>query len=190
MAWKDSSESLLQQLTALPRPGRITRRQATYWDVSVSGQEPEGYRIHFRCKREAHFTTQAFHFWSLKTNHPLLLAYTEPKDTLTFHGAVPGPAPVLQALGDLVAHRSEGWRLLNHYLNPLIDPTELLKSGGGVLLRGPRSMVRAAKELLTTFGIDATILEHQPLCPAAKVLLLSPNFVIAETFRAEALAQP
>jgi hypothetical protein len=188
--WNDSSEIAIRQLADLRLPGQITRRQTSFWDIAMlRAGHRSSYRIHFRGKREARFADPDFASCSLERSHPLLVDYLAPRDTLSFHGTAQDPARLVRSLEELALRQSDGWRSLTTYLNPQINVLELIKSGSGVLLQGPRPLIRNAKDVLKNEGIEATILEHQPLCPAAQVLLLSRNFVIAEAFRAESLPE-
>jgi hypothetical protein len=186
--WDDSTEAMIRELIGLHLPGRITRRQTTYWEIAIPRTEYQSfYRVHCRGKLESRFVDPDFGSCSLQTKHPLLDYYLEARDTLSFHGTAQDPDRLLRSLEELSVRQSDGWRPLSTYFNPQINSLDLLKSGSGVLLEGPRSLLSKAKDLLASYGIEASILERKPVAPSAQVLLLPPNFMIAEAFRAEML---
>lgn len=158
--------------------GELTRIQTTFIEIVV---EQTTYRIDFRGKREFSAKAGAFSSLEILELHPLLLDYTEPMASLYFAAAPSNPETLLADLRAAVETIFNGWRDLKRYLNPLPSET-LLGSQGGMLLRGPLSLVRQARLVVEAHRMRPSVMEGKALAVNSQLLLLDSHFVIAEQF--------
>jgi hypothetical protein len=172
---------------ALAGGGLIGLRQTTFWDVH--GQDGSAtWRVSFRNKLELCFVEACFTGASLVTEHPLLHEHEEPEDSLFISSPAADPDRALLDLDCLCQEQFRGWRPAIRYLNPGYPARRILTEGSGMLLRGPRSFVEGAADVLARAGIRVAKPDrgkHRGRTPCA--LLLGRNFVIAESFEFESI---
>lgn len=95
-------------------------------------------------------------------DHVLLLDHVDRRAELYFTGEVPAPANVMGAL--VLAHDDVvgPWRPLHRYLNSLLPLQDLLAQPGGVLARGPATVLASYDEWLGTCGLRTSMLDGGP----------------------------
>jgi hypothetical protein len=170
---------------ALAGGGVIRLRQTTFWDIH--GQDGSAkWRASFRNKLEFCFVEAHFTSASLVTEHPLLHEHEEPEDSLFISSPAADPDAALLDLDCLCQERFRGWRPAARYLNPGYPARRILAEGSGMLLRGPRSFVEGATDVLARAGVR--VAKPDPAKDRARTacaLLLGRNFVVAESFEFE-----
>lgn len=143
-------------------PGRIVRRQTTYWDFAP--RSGPGWRVHFTgaCERlfaDAEYSTLAVH-----DQHPLLVEYESPWGSLYVARVPPqlderALADVLREVDEGVRAGSRGWRSLSAYLNDYAKPRGgVLALGFGLLLRAPLEIVEVARLACSARGIESSVI--------------------------------
>lgn len=159
--------------------GAIGLRQTTYWDV-MTADESSATRVHFVDKLEFHFVAPAFEGVELTNTHPILADYVQPHDRI-FVSRPPADAGLAaDAIATCVDSWSGGWRSFDRYANTPAMVTEILQSGHGSLLTGPRELVRGVSDVLRAQGAQFTVLpkgRERDWTPI--VLRLGENFVVA-----------
>jgi hypothetical protein len=164
----------------------IRNRQTTYWDLVV---RPGGSRcrVHFVNKVEFEFAGSIANRIAVRSSHPLLIEYEEPEDSLYISSPTPEPAHVLNPLHELCTRHFGGWRSLARYLNQLVAAPDLLSTGYGLLLPGPRGFISAAAELLLERGVKTQIQSHHGHVTQGtfQVLELGRSYVVAARFEFE-----
>lgn len=163
--------------------GRITHRQSTFWDVVLSDSVP--YRIHFQGKQEFLFLAENFQGLAVHTDHPLLMDYLEEWRDLYITSAISNVESLILKLSQAVLEITNDWRSLSRYLNSEFDTTALVQAGNGLLLAAPRTIVDGVLPILVAHGVTTSILKGKVLRGSPRVLILGPNFVVAQSFKAE-----
>lgn len=134
----------------LDGPGRISRRQTTYWDLQPAGAG--GLRVHFTGKEETRFESAQYDRAELVDSHPLLIAYQEPWASLYIADASRCGARLGEDIEALVVKASGGWRHAAEYFGA---PTDLVvRLGFGLLLSAPESIVRMAAAVVRDHGFN------------------------------------
>lgn len=175
--WEPSAAQL-EVPPELRGPGRIIRRQTTYW--TLAGAEGQTWRMHFRGKVGLDFTKPEFNSITFTQQHPLLLHYQDEWTQLYFSNAPKEPQQLLERLKLAVVEHTNGWRRFEEYANQGAKLTD----GFGLLHEGPRSLLEHLAELLRENGIVPSIL------PSARgrerdlsVVILGSAYMIAKEFR-------
>ena len=159
--------------------GEIRLRQTTYWDV-VMGDERTSTRVHFIDKLECRFVSAAFEGVELTNAHPVLADYVQPRAQIFVSTPPSDPGRAAEAITACVDSWSRGWRAFDRYGNTPSMVTRILQAGHGSLMIGPRELVRAVTEVLSTSGARFTVLPAGPRRDWTPILLrLGDNFVIA-----------
>lgn len=159
-------------------PGRITKRQTTYW--TLADAKGDAWRMHFRGKVELNFTAPVFNDITLTRQHPLLQHHQEEWGALYFKDPPKDPQQLLERLKLVVIEHTNGWRRFEEYANQGAKLTD----GFGLLLEGPRSLLEHLAELLRENVVVPSIL------PSARgresdlqVVIFGSAYVVAEEFR-------
>lgn len=163
--------------------GRIVRRQTTFWDVVVS--DSNLCRIHFNGKQESSFHAEEFQGLAVYDDHPLLMDYLEEWRSIYISSATTDADVLVARLSEIVSDLTKGWRSINQYSNTSFDAAEILRTGSGLLLAGPLTLVNGILPTLSECGIVATTLEGKPISGSPQVLIMGSNFVIANSFKVE-----
>ncbi len=163
-------------------PGRIVRRQTTYWTLEPDGSAP--VRVHFTGKQETSFHGEAYAQAELAERHPLLLDYDEAWMKLFVSCARQCPPTFASTLAKQVTLATGGWRDGVHYLG-VRRCAETLADGFGCLMNAPGSLAQQAAESVRAHGANASLLPERPARPGHRVLLLGRSFVVARAFRFE-----
>lgn len=133
---------------------------------------------------------QMSHGWasdlSILDTHPLLWPHGDQESELYILGPAETPVAIY---GDIVmTHNANcnGWFHPNRFLNKSISPIELLSSSGGLLARGPHTLLSAYASVLTTYSVKHQLLSHAVSAPDAvtsvHLLIIGDNYVIAREF--------
>jgi hypothetical protein len=160
--------------------GTVEHRQTSYWDLETSSGTP--FRVYFSGKYEHHFVGPEYQTLQLFESHPVLLDYQESWSALYVSDAQRAGQPMFDELSAHVDTATNGWRQLRHYLAGS-GPTLDVLSGGGLLLRAPRSIAEGARQIMQKHGAKASLLEDRPARLDACALLLGQSFIIARAFR-------
>lgn len=173
----------------LAGPGRIERRQTTYWDLHPVGMSST-FRIHFTAKQEARFESPVYEQVAMVDTHPLLVPYEQRWVSLFVVEAQRCGPRLLEDLATTIADATSGWRRSEEYLR-LGGSTELvLQKGFGLLLEAPEHLAQIAADVVRAHGATPSLVTGRPERPGFRVLLMAPNFVIARSFRLQRLACP
>ncbi len=168
-------------------PIEVGTRQTTYRDVSTQNAAAR-YRIHFINKVEFEFVTSPADKITIANDHPLLIEYLEPEDALYISSKPDDPESSIDELSRVADSYFLGWRPLSRYLNEHVSAAEILTSGYGLLLRGPRGFVEAAESVLAAHGVQRQLHKGSGFRGRFRVLELGRNFVVAERFEFERIA--
>lgn len=176
--WRSLKEEDVPE--ALKRPGRIRQRQTTYWQLEPLNTAC--LRVHFRDKVEYSCAGDEYEQALLVDEHPLLLDYQEPIQTLMISGRPSNPTELASKLDEEIRTQTEGWRSLSGYAN--MDSADLLRGGHGLLLTAPEPVCAALMPLLNDAGAkpynapgrSGARDKHQ------RLLLLGQSYVIARAF--------
>jgi len=163
------------------RGGRVVRRQSTFWDL-IGRNATDQWRARFIGKSEFHFVDSVFESVTLVAEHPVLMDYHEPMDTLFISSSANDPDAVLHELEVGAEKHFAGWRAMVRYLNPDFPARDLLFTGSGMLLRAPRTYVESCSEILDERGVRSESIRGSAPRKATKALLLDSNFIVAEDF--------
>jgi hypothetical protein len=186
---------------ALRGPGRVLRRQTTYWELeSRAGAR---YRVHFSELRERRFRSDQYDAVSLFAVHPLLAHHDQPWASLYVSRAeaLAGHITKLEGLADAY---TDSWRSLREYTSgghgTRRDFTEqdvttgaehlrrVIRFGYGLLAEGPAALMNVLAAQVEALGVVATVQAGgRPPARSAQLLLLSSSFLIADAFRFEPL---
>jgi hypothetical protein len=165
--------------TALSGPGRITKRQTTYW--TLESERGGQWRVHFAHKAETHFDSIAYGSIELTRSHPLLTHYSEPWVNLYFRGKPKNADALGAAISIAVSRVSNGWRSSQTYRNSMAP----LAGGYGLLMRAPRNVIAAARAELEQASVSYSLVGEVSTARGYAVLLLGQSFIVAESFRFE-----
>jgi len=164
------------------RKGRIVRRQTTFWEVD-SGNKT--WRIKFKGTQEVRFAAPSFAGATISTDHPILGSFVEGQQRLFVSSEAGAVSETVGLLEEAISVQTGGWRSLAEFANPDVLPADILRSGRGMLLEGPCSVVDAAKVILRNAGVRHESLESGRPRLDARALILGKNFVVAEHFEFE-----
>jgi hypothetical protein len=171
----------------LAGPGLVERRQTTSWTLrSAAGRR---FRVHFSGKRETRFLSANYSSVELLDAHPVLQNYQERWTSLFVSNAKAAPPTSADRLDACVAAVTQGWRSLRDYQRAPADA--VLWGDHGLLMRGPRSVVRVIAETLSELGVTPSIVgewNERGGSGSPRVLLLGRNFVVADAVRFEGVA--
>ncbi len=155
----------------------------TYWRISAHNARD--------------FTINACEFDSIRRvdRHPLLWAHYQ--DELELFVQQPA-ADADKLLGQLAARHlalTHGWLPFGACFNAAVPLPKLLSSSLVMFAQGPKPLITAYQEILTTAGARCSVISHGSMLSAdgpdgPQLLLLGRSFVIAETFDAEPLSIP
>jgi hypothetical protein len=169
--------------------GQIIRRQTTFWDLS--GRYQSGHvRVHFDHKVEFRFVRSEFESIAVFAEHPVLLDHNEPEEAIYISAPAIEPERVLLDLHAEALAFFQGWRQIEHYLNPDFPPAKVLADGSGMLMRVPVPFAGVCKRVLAQAGarVDRPMPGKSTTSAARAVaLVLGQNFVVAASFRFELL---
>ncbi|MCH9693767.1 MAG: hypothetical protein K0U72_04580 [Gammaproteobacteria bacterium] len=122
-----------------------------------------------------------------KDDHPALLQYTEPFESLYFSAAARRPEELLGRL--LTAHHSatDDWIDFGEYLNSSLTIADLIRSDDGLLAEAPSFLVEAYAAVLEAEGMKPRRIasEAGTYVPDAEMIHFGNSFVIASGFSAE-----
>jgi len=166
--------------TDLRGPGSIGQRQTTYWELESS--RGSRYRVNFRDKAEFAFAGDAYQQALLLDQHPLLLDYKEPIQTIMISGRPSNPTDLVSKLDEETRTQTDGWRSLSSYEN--MDSAELLQGGHGLLLTAPEPVCAALMPLLNDAGAKPYNSPGRSVerDDNQRLLLLGGSYVIARAF--------
>lgn len=131
-------------------------------------------------------------------DHILARHCTEPRQDLYFRGVAPSP---LETIGRLyIAHRDavEGWIPFESYFGSGRHIEHLLKSGHGLLTRGPVFLIQKYSSVLLNDGLKPNTLpptpakwwngqQHVEYTHPLAVIILGKSYFIADRFEEEQL---
>lgn len=165
----------------LRRGGVVVRRLTTYWDV----RDLEGrlWRCHFKDKAEVLYQEDTFAEMAVLDEHPTLPDHRAPKERLFLSSRPRNASGLLARLGTVVDEVTGGWRDLHDYLNPMNE----FRLAFGLLLEGPRIVVRAAAKVVEAEGVEYSILGITTQEGDVRALVFGRNCVIASAFWFERL---
>lgn len=171
-------------------PGRIERRQTTFWTVTTTGSH-EHSALHFVNKHEFSFVQREYSSIDLLSEHPLPMDHRQPRGKLSFRGHTAASRFLESGLDARIREITANWRTLEHYRNPSIEFAELLESGSGVLLVGPLSLLDDLRATVAEHGLESRLhASHDARAPSAKLLLLDHSYVVADEFLIETKYRP
>ncbi|MEM5789765.1 MAG: hypothetical protein AAGU11_20815 [Syntrophobacteraceae bacterium] len=164
---------------------RIVKRQTTYWDINGPGEDT---RVHFIEKLEFHFETGSFDSYSITREHPVLVDYQLPWQSIFVSSSATNPTVILEHMAFTIRDIVGPWRNVGRYLNPEFDPVAILKTGWGLLFEGPISLCSAVAECLDTANVHFSAIPSMPARWPVEAFIAGSSFVVAKAFRLESIS--
>ena len=166
--------------------GEILIAQTTFVEIVCNRNDGQSrFRIHYKGKREVN--VKPGHFKSLQTtnDHPLLLQYLEPSETIYLSSRVHDKRQFTSLLEDAAREHFEGWRSLYAYINPEFTNRldEFLDGGFGILMEAPISFSARVLSIAQSVGINLHSRPGKARVMRLQLLLMDEYFTIAESFR-------
>lgn len=164
-------------------PGRILRRQTTYWELESN--PGIRCRVHFHGKCEFSFATDEYEEVVVLDSHALLLDHTQSSQTIMISRRPEDPMALVDSLDQAICSQTNGWRALSAYA--MMDSAELLEGGHGVLLTAPVDVCDALMPPLEAAGAGPYYSPGKQTQRAGtqRLLLLGRSYVVAEAFSFE-----
>jgi hypothetical protein len=179
----DLNEILSRSKVAAKR--HLTTSQTTYIEIELSFEAPivELYRVHFDGKQEFQLQRKDLESISVKSEHPLLLDYSEETVDVHLDGQINDRDGFAIALHDVAESVFAGWRAYERYLNLPLD--RFLEKPYGLLMTAPEAFVKRIVELGPKFGVNLFTRNERKAKGKFNVLILDDMYVIAKEFRAQ-----
>lgn len=125
---------------------------AQTWEFACRGVRT--YELRYR-------PIESFEFVS---EHTLLVPYTATWASLSFAGRPMSPTALVGELWEAHWQVTEGWFGFDAFLNPGLEITDLVASGGGILAEGPRPFLGRYAAVLERHGLRISwVAERDPL---------------------------
>lgn len=179
----DLNEILSRSKVAAKR--HLTTSQTTYIEIELGFGAPivELYRVHFDGKQEFQLQRKDLESISVKSEHPLLVDYSEETVDVHLDGQINDRDGFAIALHDVAESVFVGWRAYERYLNLPLD--RFLEKPYGLFMTAPEAFARRIVELGPKFGVNLFTRNERKAKGKFNVLILDDMYVIAKEFRAE-----
>jgi hypothetical protein len=164
----------------LTGPGRIAKRQTTYWTLRT--ETGLVWRVLFERKAEFAYVDGAYERLEIQTKHPLLVQHDEPSRSLYFLGTPLDPRRVVAHVDAVIRRVSDGWRSVADYADSVENAIRVLRGGYGLMMQAPESVCAAVGECLERSGLSTSMLGSAPGRRGHSALLLGRSYVIATRF--------
>ncbi len=179
---------MFSQLSTNCEGGEILVAQTTFVEIDCyEGEGSSRLRIHYKGKQEADVKPAHFEGLQILDEHPLLIQYIEPSETIYLSSRVEEKQKFISLLEDAAQRHFHGWRTVYSYVNPGFTRRldELLNEGFGILMDAPKSFADQVLSIAELVGVE--LHTRSGLLPDKKMqlLLMNEHFVIAEGFTIE-----
>jgi len=144
--------------------------------LQFTGTVVQKWEVEFKQVRDYRMTLDFFEDIELKTNHPLLLEYLEPKHELYFKGKT---NDVFKIIGELlIEHQrlTDKWIDVQQYFNG--DLESILNYDQGLLAKGPESIINTYKNILKNNQLNFSVLKSDLKLEKAIVTILGRSYII------------
>lgn len=168
--------------------GEVRVAQTTFLELDCNkGEGMSRLRIHYKGKQEANVKPTLFERLQFLDEHPLLIQYTEPSETIYLSSRVNDKQKFISLLEEAARKHFNGWRTVYSYVNPGFTQRldEFLDGGFGILMDAPKSFTDRVLSIAELAGVDLHIRSGTAPCSKMQLLLMDEHFVIAEDFTIE-----
>jgi len=159
---------------------RIVKRQTTYWDLAGCGRS---LRVHFLDKQEHCFVQAEVPSFEITDDHPLLLPYKHPWQSVYISASLQQPEAFLHGLLAALNAELSPWRSAEIYFNRHVDAISILRNGYGFLFEGPSPLAEILSKWLTKCHVASKTFASLKSRWPMRVFVAGGNYVIAREFR-------
>lgn len=168
------------------RPDLVLNFSLSY--ENVGDAEPDLWSV--TCTSVTHYTISRAVHCGLnhhKDDHPALLQYTEPFESLYFSASARRPEELLGKLWAAHHSATDDWIDFGEYLNSSLAIADLIRSDGGLLAEAPSFLVEAYAAVLEAEEMKPRRIasEAGTYVPDAEMIHFGDSFVIASGFSAK-----